>query len=177
MYEAVDIAKWFLIEAKDAHYRLSPTQIIKLCFIAQGIHLAMYDEMLFSNSCQAWPYGPVISDIYNRICHYRGHKIRSNEPGILEAQGVHPKDDETQRMLKNTWEVFKNHTAFQLSKWTHRKGSCWDIAYNQEKGKDTLGYEISAKLIKKDFKDNVVGRLHQNQARKYRPNDDKFDTD
>lgn len=56
---AIDVAKYLLIlvdrEAGDAMTQL---KLQKLMYIAQGIHLALYDVPLFKEEIEAWQHGP-----------------------------------------------------------------------------------------------------------------------
>jgi uncharacterized phage-associated protein len=63
MYRATDIAKWFTQKGIEENNPLTPMKVLKLTYIAQGIHLAFFNEALFSESCQAWRYGPVVSSV------------------------------------------------------------------------------------------------------------------
>lgn len=167
MYKAIDIAKWFIDTASKDGKTLTKMKLLKLCFIAQGVHLAAYQEALFSDSVQAWKYGPVINSLYEVLSQYRNNPIPTNDYMIQKAIGIDEGDIETLEILKVVWSKFKNHSAFVLSEWTHREGSAWDKAYNNENGKYHLGYEISHALIIEEF-DKLVKSIAKKQ-RKTRP--------
>lgn len=65
---AIDVAKYLLIlvdrEAGDA---ITQLKLQKLMYIAQGIHLALYDKPLLKEEIEAWQHGPVVRELYNEF--------------------------------------------------------------------------------------------------------------
>jgi uncharacterized phage-associated protein len=149
MYRAADVAKWFILKGIEENNPLTPMKVLKLTYIAQGIHLAFFNESLFAEGCQAWRYGPVISSIYQQTKAYKREPIKENI--FSNYEGIDNDDHETLSILKNIWETFKDWDGLKLSAWTHREGSAWDIAYNKEEGKNYIGYDIGADLLRTEF--------------------------
>ena len=42
----------------------------KLLYYAQGHYLAIFDEVLFDDDIEAWKYGPVVKNVYDRFKVY-----------------------------------------------------------------------------------------------------------
>jgi uncharacterized phage-associated protein len=163
MYRATDIAKWFINRGLSEGKALTPMQVLKLTYIAQGIHLAAYDEGLFLESCEAWAYGPVVKAVYQKTKPYGQLPITQDPfPG---SKGINPQDHQTLSALNAVWGKFGHMSGIELSNWSHRPGSAWDIAFNQENGKAFIGYDISADLLKREFEPIVKQKL----VRKTRP--------
>lgn len=58
---AIDVAKYFLILVdREAGDTITELKLQKLMYIAQGIHLALYDSPLFKEEIEAWQDGPVV---------------------------------------------------------------------------------------------------------------------
>jgi uncharacterized phage-associated protein len=150
MYKAMDVAKWFIQEGIKNNKPFTPMQIIKLCYIAQGVHLAIYNQPLFMNSVEAWKYGPVIKAVYQNLRVFG--KERINETAFLdEFRGINPADVDTEKVLKAVLDKFGKMDGLALSAWTHRPGSAWDKAYNLQGGYKYLGYDIDPDLLKEEF--------------------------
>jgi uncharacterized phage-associated protein len=151
MYRATDIAKWFIQKGIKEGKPLTPMQVLKLTYIAQCVHLAAFDEALFGESCEAWRYGPVVPAIYQKTRDYGKNPITRDDL-FHGSKGIDENHDEDSLyVLSSVWKIFGHWDGIKLSQWTHRKGSAWDIAYNKEGGKNYLGYDIAADLLKKEF--------------------------
>ncbi|MGU9987360.1 MULTISPECIES: Panacea domain-containing protein [unclassified Rickettsia] len=68
---AIDVAKYLLIlvdrEAGDA---ITQLKLQKLMYIAQGIHLVLYDKPLFKEEIEASQHGPVVRELYHEFKGY-----------------------------------------------------------------------------------------------------------
>jgi uncharacterized phage-associated protein len=64
MLSCHDVAKYFLsLTDEDAGDLISNLKLQKLVYYAQGFHLALYDELLFEETIEAWTHGPVIPEM------------------------------------------------------------------------------------------------------------------
>ena len=63
-YSAMEIAEY----AVNRRYRLdmpiSNLQLQKILYFLQVIYASKTDKLLFADQFEAWPYGPVIRDVY-----------------------------------------------------------------------------------------------------------------
>ena len=136
---------------------LTPMQVNKLAYISHGFTLALDEHPLFSDSVEAWKYGPVIPPIYHVLKRYGGGVITSFQfcgtiLGTSKAQ---------QRLKTFTKLIPKKHVCViddvinkyghfsgqSLSTTTHEKGTPWYQCY--KKGK--LGVEIPNSLTKEYY--------------------------
>lgn len=67
---AVAVAEYLLAHQKPGTQPISHLKLQKLCYWAQGVHLALYGEPLFYNPIRAWAHGPVVPEIYHK---YKSH--------------------------------------------------------------------------------------------------------
>lgn len=123
MFDARQIANWFVLRAQKDGRRLSVMQILKLVYIAHGWHLEMRGAPLFHNKIEAWRHGPVIPDVY--------HAFRAQGVTIAAPVDGYPSDDfppEYDEFLGEIYRLYGSMGAFKLSKVTHEEGGPWHIA-------------------------------------------------
>jgi uncharacterized phage-associated protein len=75
VYPAIEVAHWILSEAARRGISLSPMQLQKDLYYAQGYSLGMSGEKLFDESIMAWEHGPVVPEVYRYFKDYGGDKI------------------------------------------------------------------------------------------------------
>jgi len=143
-YSALDIANYFLFKAqREDQELLSNLKLQKLVYYAQGLHLADQGEPLFSESIEAWQYGPVIPGLYFKFRDYGAGGIPASEdfdPSIL--------DSNTKDFLDDIYEVFGQFSAIRLMDLTH-EDQCWiDAGINGEITCDSM-----KKCLKKYLQD------------------------
>ena len=144
-YPATSIANYFIKKASDDGEDITLMKLSKLVYIANGWSLAIYNSPLVSEPVQAWKFGPVIESLYHQFKKYGNRPIDM----LAIAEKIPDKDTETKLLLDKVWELNKNHTAYQLSNWTHIKGSPWDQVWVKTDGaRDQV---ISNELIRKYF--------------------------
>lgn len=70
--KAYDVALYFLFRAREleAGDTISNLKMHKLLYYAQGHYLAIFDEVLFDDDIEAWKYGPVVKNVYDRFKVY-----------------------------------------------------------------------------------------------------------
>lgn len=64
---AIDVAKYFsILVDREAGDLMTAKKLHKLMYLAQGIHLALYDKPLFKEEIKASEDGPVVKRIIYR---------------------------------------------------------------------------------------------------------------
>lgn len=124
MLDPLDIAKYFIVRAyeTDQDESMSNMKLQKLLYYAQSIHLALYDEPLFSEAVQAWRYGPVCPSAYHFYCDYTGNQLPIPSDSSLSLI-----PHEIKALLEEVWSHFGLHDALTLSEMTHAE-SPWKEA-------------------------------------------------
>ena len=86
-YAALDIANWFLWYNReqqleqlqdnnyDVYEGLTHLKIQKLLYYADGINLAITGKPLFEDKIYAWPHGPVIKNVYEKLSSNGSNEI------------------------------------------------------------------------------------------------------
>lgn len=125
MYDARQIANWFVRRAQADGRKLSIMQLLKLVYISHGWHLDAFSYPLFHNRIEAWKFGPVIPDVY-RSFRAKDDIIASQISGLPEPDLA----AETSELLDYVYGAYGSIPAFKLSDMTHEPGTPWHRAYH-----------------------------------------------
>ncbi|MGI3136397.1 MAG: Panacea domain-containing protein [Candidatus Phytoplasma vitis] len=127
-----DVAQFFV--KKDQS--INKTKIQKLLYYAQGYYLAKYNKVLFQESIEAWPYGPVIPAVYAETLKQEFQKqnfqLSSVSFDFSSKMTNLPLTDEQEKILYQVFKDFGHMSASQLSEQTHNE-SPWKDTYNTNK--------------------------------------------
>lgn len=140
MYSVQDVAKYFLAQCDaEAGDTISNLKLQKLCYYAQGFHLAAFDKPLFRESIEAWPHGPVIRSLYAK---YKAHGAGAIP--LPTGMDFSIFDKKSRQLLDEVYKVYGQFSAWKLRNMTHEEPP-WVYA---SKSND----EISRDDMKKYFK-------------------------
>ncbi|MBF0803610.1 MULTISPECIES: Panacea domain-containing protein [Neisseria] len=123
----------------------------KLAYFCYGVALAKDIELLnISNPFEAWPYGPVNSDLYHSLKHFHNRDIPREYINYLASvyNDIEDITPEIKSVVHETLAKIGSLPAFHLVELSHLKGSPWDIAYNNGYGN---GHIISDDLVRTYF--------------------------
>lgn len=127
MLSALDVARYFLAKSDPESGELvSNLKLQKLCYYAQGCHLALFGTPLFREPIKAWAHGPVVPTLW--------HEYKSNGSGA-----IHPPtdinfelyDQGAQEFLDEVLSVYGQFSAWKLRNMTHEEPP-WKEAYGSE---------------------------------------------
>jgi uncharacterized phage-associated protein len=125
MSPAKDIAEYFLASVdEDAGDSLSNLKVQKLCYYAQGFHLALTGNPLFPEEIQAWEHGPVIPSLYREYKQYGAAPIP--RPDDFDPDRIEPK---VRELLDEVYTVYGQFSATKLRNLTHAE-TPWTDAYS-----------------------------------------------
>lgn len=110
------VAAYFLNIANqdDAEDLISNLKVQKLCYYAQGFHLALYGTRLFDEPIEAWQHGPVVADLYHQFKVHKGSAIPT--PDDFDVSLL---SDTVQALLNEVYEVYGQFSAWKLRNLTH----------------------------------------------------------
>lgn len=126
MKSALTIAQKFLDLASEQGRTLTPMQLLKLVYIAHGWMLGLYDRPLIKENVEAWPYGPVIPELYHAVKKYRDkpvQKIQRRTQESLDAQEA--------ALIIDVYSKYGSFSGIELSSMTHAKGTPWHKTFDQ----------------------------------------------
>jgi uncharacterized phage-associated protein len=118
--------------------KIDQMKLQKLLFYAHAWHLAMAGRRpLFEDDFEAWPWGPVVRDVYTQTVGYGRGAVENplSEFGsvgdgfsFVTPNGV---SDELKPFVQSVWDIHKRFTGIQLSNATHAPGEPWTIIKEQ----------------------------------------------
>lgn len=121
MYNSVYIANQFVRIGLEQGKPITPLQVLKLVYIAFGWYYALKGQKLFEEKIEAWPYGPVIPEVYHA---FKPH----GRSEILDEQTLSSNlelEEEDALFLYAIWDKYGNFSGGELSNLTHREGTPW----------------------------------------------------
>lgn len=169
---ATAVANFFLdlaAEEKETVPPIDQMKLQKLIYYAHAWWLAEKGHALFEDDVEAWPWGPVVRDVYLAFKDCGRAPIRDKRATELVRTGdgkfdyvvVRPDSppDEVKDFLREVWDVHKRYSGVQLSNATHAVGEPWTVV--KEQVGDLSGQpRIPNALIRDVFR----SKLEPNQA-------------
>lgn len=126
---------------------LDQMKLQKLLYFAHAWHLAYFNKPLFEDDFEAWPWGPVVREVYAQTNGYgRGPitgrlwefgKTADGRFDFVTPEGV---PDGLKAFIGSVWVTHKRFSGVQLSNATHAAGEPWTII------KDRLGTDSKPKI-------------------------------
>lgn len=115
-YNVYDIANLILRLANNGYGSepISNMKLQKLLYYEQGYHLACFDEPLFNEDIEAWKFGPVVPQIYEKYKCHQDQPIMP-EDGEVQMSGQH------YELFYNVFTFFNKYSAFGLMEKTHNE--------------------------------------------------------
>lgn len=130
MVTAKKVANLFLAWANEDGDLITNLKLQKLLYYAQAWHLVFFDEPLFSDSMEAWDWGPVVTTLYHEYKKYRYGAIVYKNNGN-EKNNFTPDQME---YLKAFYNKFIGYSAHELVNMTHNE-TPWENASKQRGNK------------------------------------------
>ncbi len=133
-FTAKDIAKYLLYLSKEDNLNVTDVtnlKIQKLLYFGYGHYLALYGTPLFSEKIEAWKYGPVVRERYDKYKKYGDSPIKFPMKIDLSIYSEKSKD-----FLGKLLKKYRTVEAYDLVDMTHQPGFPWKNAY--KKGRNTI---------------------------------------
>lgn len=147
--------------------RIDQMKLYKLVYYAQAWWLAQKDTPLFEEDVFAWPWGPVVKELYGdfrsagrgQITTQRATQLVKSGQDILDFRIAEPDKPKGEVMdfLKQIWEIHKPYTGIALSNATHAPGEPWTIIKNLRGGDLSDKPLIPIEVIRDVFKAKLAG--------------------
>ena len=135
-----DVARFFLAnQDEEAGELITHLKLQKLCYYAQGFHLALNGTPLFSEPVEAWQHGPVVRSMYEQYKRYGSQPIEKPEDFDLSIY-----DEDAVELLNEVHEVYGQYSAWKLRSLTHEEPP-WRVGYD-------TGKSITHSSMKEYFK-------------------------
>lgn len=126
------VAAKILSLASAENIPIDPLKMMKLVYLCHGWSLALRDDSLINEEVEAWQYGPVIPDLYQRIRGFRASPITAVMcgPEVLSP--------EQEQLVESVFGVYKPFSGLQLSEMTHQPGTPWSNIWEQRGKNSTI---------------------------------------
>jgi len=146
MANIMDVANYFILTSYNEqgdNIDITLLKLQKLCYYAQGVHLATKGNRLFMNDLLAWEHGPVVKELHERFGK-RGAIVLEKPKAKIEDLKL--KKDEL-KILKDVYSYFGQFSAWKLRNMTHQEAPWIQTPANNV---------IDIDLMKTYFKENII---------------------
>ncbi|MFI3256631.1 MAG: DUF4065 domain-containing protein [Psittacicella sp.] len=133
------VANTFIkLENERGNYNeLTNLKLQKLCYFAQAYTIVSKDTFLFYNKICAYPYGPVIKDLYDKLKlndKYKSYtqEIYSNSSNSNRNEKALDLNSPYFVIIEKVYEQFASMDPWVLSQITHQPGTPWSIAKSKK---------------------------------------------
>ena len=138
-------------------------QLQKLVYISYGFYIARTNNKLFNERIEAWPYGPVVPELYHEFKRFESFPIRNwsanhnYSTGKFEFPLVREDDYDSLTVLEFTWVRYGGLSANRLVDITHAAGTPWRVTIDQNRTQitDDLIREHFNKILDDDWKSSA----------------------
>ena len=123
---------------------IRPMKLQKLLFFSYGWYAGKTGNKLFIEDFEAWPYGPVIPQVYHRYNEWGAEII--DEKGKEDHLG----NDQANSIVDSAVDKYGPWSDIALSDITHKKGSPWSEVW-QKSSNPHIRKAITFEDIKKFY--------------------------
>lgn len=130
-HKPAHVANSILYKARQEGLQIRPLKMQKLMYFLHGWGLATSGHPVVGEQFEAWPYGPVLSSVYQEFKGYGSDPITEYacefdpESGEEKQLMVSQNNKDFQQLLDKVWNKYKGFTGPQLSMMTHAEGTPW----------------------------------------------------
>ena len=143
MSSALDVAQYLLNIAEEKQRKMNPMQLLKMTYICYGYYSVENNGQLFTDSIEAWRYGPVIPNLYRKIKKYGQGSVNKKIGGDVSTLS-----DIKKEWIEAVYEAYKDFSALRLSAITHLEGTPWSKVHIED-----LNMQITDDFIRPYYKE------------------------
>lgn len=123
MYSALEIARFVIEYCRKNDLLMSNLKLQKVLYFIQAEFLVRNGEPCFFERIEAWPFGPVVSNVYHEYKTFGSSNIYSNLSNFYDIA------EEDRNIIKDIVKACNRFSATQLVELTHNQAP-WKNAYN-----------------------------------------------
>jgi uncharacterized phage-associated protein len=141
--------------------RIDQMKLQKLLFYAHAWWMAHTGTPLFEDDIEAWPWGPVVRNVYGDFADFGRDPIVGKRATEMVKSGDDvfsfrirtppPPPPNVRAFLESVWNGHKHLTGIQLSNATHAPGEPWTLMrdqYGNLNGKPKIPNELIQEVFK-----------------------------
>lgn len=150
---ALDVANYIIdIQIEERGLNISHLKLQKLLFYCQAFNLAGKGCPLFKEEIEAWPYGPVIPQVFTKYRVYGNSIIPFSESDDEEQPNVSGIAVEGFSIIASVLEAYGKLSAISLMERTHKEDP-WMEAFKKGQG-TVIEHTAMQKYYKRFWNDN-----------------------
>ena len=123
MYSGIEIAKYVINRCNEKGKPISNLYLQKILYFIQSEYKQKTNEWLISDDFLAWPYGPVLQEVYDEYSWYYSSRI-SEYYDDVDLQDVNTS------IIDEIIDDKRKKTAGQLVEASHKEGGAWKRTFN-----------------------------------------------
>ena len=118
--DALPLAQYTVTKCEAEGEPISNLQLQKIMYFLQSVYCwSTKGRLLFSDEFEAWPYGPVLPDVYEQFSDYGGRLIHEK----FDQSSTLP--NEIKAFIDEGIEVLRKKSPWDLVKTSHAPNSPW----------------------------------------------------
>ncbi len=135
LYSAMAVANFIVNKCYVDKKPVSNLQLQKILYFTWVDYYKQTEHTLFWDNICAWPFGPVVPEVYYEYCAYGGRPIN-----IRCESEISPEDEV---VLNNIINQYVDVPVNVLVNRTHEKGTAWDTIYQDGVGnRQVIPFEL-----------------------------------
>lgn len=131
MYNALELSRYIVSKCTQDGYPISNLQLQKILFHIQKMFLQKSGRPAFTDSIEAWQFGPVVPNVYYEYCGFGAMPITMQ----YEASNIYLED---KNLIDNIIESKRMLYPWDLVQETHKPNGAWDQTYRNGVGNHTV---------------------------------------
>lgn len=148
MYDAIDIAQWFLDKGKENNIEFNVHKLNKIVVLAHFWYIGYHNKPLVIEFVSQWKYGPMIDEIYQATKKYKNNTIVDN---LANYRMVF--DRETEEFLEYFFSVYGHRTGIEIASAMNGENSPGEIT--RKNYNNLTGVAIPLKLIREHYRELI----------------------
>ena len=153
--KALDVAAHTINHCIDIGNPITNLKLQKILYFLDMTYLVNVGERLIDENFEAWQYGPVVKEVYDKYSSYAASPIE------LKQEFKEELPDGYEKKIANKIETLANTRAWDLVDISHKKGSPWDVTYRNGLGNHKV---IDSNLLIKNAEEIRAKQNAQNQG-------------
>lgn len=169
-HDARAVANFLLDVAAGEGRAIDHLKLQKLTYFSHGWHLAVTGRPLITQNVLAWPYGPVVRQLYDEFKVYGRDTIdgratyfdHESDEWVPFAAAL---DAESELVIERVWDVYKKYTGLQMSAMAHAEGTPWYQTVGHLKPSEIRDIPIPNPVIREHYVKLAKERQGVNRVR------------
>ena len=122
--KALEVAKYIVNRGIDRNKPISNLQLQKILYFSNIDVIRECDKKLITDGqFEAWDYGPVLREVYNKFSHYGATKL------TIREEVEEKLDADVKKIVDKSVDIYIDKSPWELVRKSHQKNSAWYKSY------------------------------------------------